>query len=109
MLDESDIDSFLIADLCLHAHNVLRALHQNTGPMVWDEELARGSEQYARQLASEGRLRHSRGNYGENLYAAWGQSASCAKATLSWYVAFLNFILKSYFSYFISFILVVNV
>eukprot|EP00112_Aurelia_sp_Birch-Aquarium-sp1_P022647 Seg6460.2 transcript_id=Seg6460.2/GoldUCD/mRNA.D3Y31 product="Protein PRY1" protein_id=Seg6460.2/GoldUCD/D3Y31 len=72
-------------NLCLHAHNVLRALHQNTGQMVWDDELARGSEQYARQLASEGGLRHSRGNYGENLYAAWGQSASCAKATLSWY------------------------
>ena len=76
--------------------------------MVWDEELARGSEQYARQLASEGGLRHSRGNYGENLYAAWGQSASCAKATLSWYVVFLNFILRSCLSHVISFVLVVS-
>ena len=76
--------------------------------MVWDEDLARGSEQYARQLASEGRLRHSRGNYGENLYAAWGQSASCAKATLSWYVVLLISFVRSFFS-FISFILIENV
>eukprot|EP00795_Rhopilema_esculentum_P001566 gene1566-16017_t len=73
------------SNLCLHAHNVLRALHQNTGPMTWDDELARGSKEWAMKLAGENGLRHSRGNYGENLYAAWGQTANCAKATLAWY------------------------
>ena len=77
-----------MVDLCLYAHNVLRSLHENTGPMVWDDQLAQGAEQWARKLVNERGLRHSRGNYGENLYAAWGQSASCAKATLSWYVYF---------------------
>eukprot|EP00795_Rhopilema_esculentum_P001567 gene1567-16018_t len=78
-------------DICLHAHNALRALHHETGTLRWDEELARGAEQWAMKLAREGGLRHSRGNYGENLYAAWGQSASCAKATLAWYSPAGNF------------------
>ena len=62
--------------------------------MTWDEGLARESEQWAMQLARENRLRHSRGSYGENLYAAWGQSASCAQAVLSWYDFQLKFDLK---------------
>jgi len=73
------------SNLCLSAHNALRALHQDTPPLTWDEGLARDSEQWGIKLARENGLRHSRGNYGENLYAAWGQSASCAKAILSWY------------------------
>ena len=52
--------------------------------MTWDEGLARDSEQWAMKLARENGLRHSRGSYGENLYAAWGQTASCAQAILSW-------------------------
>lgn len=62
--------------------------------MTWDEGLARDSEQWAMKLARENGLRHSRGNYGENLYAAWGQSASCAKAILSWYIFLSNLCLE---------------
>ena len=74
----------LFAGQCLSAHNKLRALHIDTGSMTWDSQLAAGAKQWALKLAGENGLRHSRGDYGENLYMAWGQTASCAKATLSW-------------------------
>ena len=76
----------------MSAHNKLRALHQNTGPLVWDDQLAAKSQQWANHLANLGGLSHDgNANAGENLYGSrsWGtppKGSNSAKAVLSWYV-----------------------
>jgi len=75
---------------CLRVHNEKRALHKNTPPMTYDDNLAKDCKKYAQYLASINTMKHSSGNYGENLYYAWSSagksiSGSAAHASNSWY------------------------
>ena len=61
-----------------------------TSPLVWDNQLAAESQQWANHLADMGALAHAKG-VGENLYKSqsWGtppKDSNSAKALLSWYV-----------------------
>ena len=49
----------------------MRRLHQNTPDVVWDASLAAGAQKWADYLVQSGSFKHSKGNYGENLY--WSQ------------------------------------
>ena len=81
---------FIHTDICLSAHNKLRALHRNTPPFVWDDQLAADSQKWADYLSRRGSLTHDMNSgVGENLY--WSQSwrsatkgDSTAKAALAW-------------------------
>lgn len=80
-----------ILDICLEAHNKLRALHKDTEPLQWDVELAKSAQQWANHLLRIGRMEHStnRKGQGENLayYRKWGKAvkkASCARALHDW-------------------------
>jgi len=81
-------------ELCVNAHNTLRALHVNTPSLQWDDAIAAKAQAYALKLLKDHRGKkgtklvhdtNSKG-LGENLY--WGDNAkpaTCPKATLSWY------------------------
>ena len=73
-------------DTCLKAHNVLRNLHSNTGPLQWDAKLAADSKIWAEHLVSIDEMKHSyRGNEGENIYYSKSKSVgSCVDAALAW-------------------------
>nr|ABZ10815.1 pathogen-related protein-like protein [Malo kingi] len=77
-------------NVCLHAHNALRALHRNTPSMTWDYVLQKQAEDYAKELARSGEVKHSSQlnqlQSGENIFKGSASCAySCAKAVLSWY------------------------
>lgn len=76
---------FTLAE-CLHAHNVLRSLHVDTGPVAWSDALTHDAQLWAEHIASIGGLPHSNHKeQGENIY--WfSATGSCADATLEWYV-----------------------
>lgn len=58
-------------------HNIKRALHVDTPPLVWDDTLAQFAEKLAAQYSCySGELHHSGADYGENL--ALGYSATGA-------------------------------
>lgn len=61
----------------LFAHNKIRAIHHAL-PLLWDDELARYAEHYARQCE----FKHSGSPYGENLAAGYH---SVAAAVQAWY------------------------
>ncbi|XP_070547526.1 uncharacterized protein [Ptychodera flava] len=54
--------SFQVMD----AQNYFRCMH-GVGPLGWDQHLATVAEETARRNANNGRIRHSRRGYGENL------------------------------------------
>ncbi|CCC67493.1 hypothetical protein NCAS_0A09350 [Naumovozyma castellii] len=65
--DLSDFQSSLLEE-----HNKKRALHENTGPLTWSEELAQYAQAYAdNHYNCDGQLIHSGGPYGENLAAGY--------------------------------------
>ena len=71
----------------LKRHNELRAKH-SAGAMTIDPELAKGAQAWADHLQATNSFAHSHsgGKYGENLYAAWGQSGSNSpKSVNAWY------------------------
>jgi len=81
---------------CLYAHNKVRALHQNTPDLEYDDDLAEGAQKWAEHLASIGNPRlHSpeseRPGQGENLFfnsvgSSLGNSqATPAVAVFKWY------------------------
>jgi len=74
-------------NVCLKAHNVLRNLHENTGPLQWDAKLAADSKIWAENLVSIGQMKHSyRPNEGENIYYSKSKNeGSCVDAALAWY------------------------
>ncbi|XP_057290015.1 uncharacterized protein LOC130612678 [Hydractinia symbiolongicarpus] len=76
-----------VKDECLNAHNNYRRKHRDTPDLVWDAQLAKGAEDYAKELLRRGGLSHSKGNYGENLYQSYGygSSGACKAASDSWY------------------------
>lgn len=54
----------------LRQHNVYRKLHGNVEPLKIDASLYKSSQQFAEELAKEGRLYHSKpanNQYGENV------------------------------------------
>jgi len=80
---------------CLAAHNKVRALHQNTPDMEYDDDLAAGAQAWAEHIAGLGYLDHStdsqRPGQGENLaLTAVGSNAGTymttpAVAVFNWY------------------------
>lgn len=55
------------------AHNAVRS-SVGVGPVVWNRTVAGYARAYARKRAASGcAMEHSRGPYGENLAAGWGQ------------------------------------
>jgi len=77
---------------CLNAHNVLRALHPGTGAMTWNDDVAKGAQEWANYLATLGKMEHASGTgLGENLYTSWWGlsgcgSATCSAAVRAWYM-----------------------
>ena len=75
----------------LEAHNIARSLHEDTGPLTWDNTLQRHAEEYAMKLARTNDFEHDsnelkRYGEGENLYYSKGQGdvdASC-DAPMAW-------------------------
>ena len=73
-----------IIDECLNAHNVLRALHPGTGAMTWNDDVAKGAQEWANYLATLGKMEHASGTgLGENLYTSWWGLSGCGSATCS--------------------------
>ncbi|XP_057300775.1 Golgi-associated plant pathogenesis-related protein 1-like [Hydractinia symbiolongicarpus] len=70
---------------CLHAHNALRSLHVDTGPVAWSDALTHDAQIWAEHIASIGGLPHSNNKeQGENIY--WfSATGTCADAALPWY------------------------
>ncbi len=56
----------------LDTHNSARK-EKGIPPLRWDNTVAKSAKKWAKQLASECRMYHSKGmGYGENLASAWG-------------------------------------
>lgn len=80
--------------LCLDGHNSRRALHQNTPPLEYDNQIEREAQEWANYLAARGsNLVHESGTpYGENLgYAYHSSQPPSASSALDmilkgWYV-----------------------
>ena len=79
--------------VCLDAHNTLRALHQDTPALEWDEELARKAQAYAEKLIENNRgstrtsLVHEEpsNGMGENLYYSDRKDIkTCVDASNNW-------------------------
>lgn len=68
------------------AHNGVRARTDPSIPALkWDVDIAGVAQAYAEKLANRGcQLTHSGGDYGENLFAIWGASASSTDVVESW-------------------------
>ena len=60
----------------LNAHNSCRKKH-NTPPVTWSDNLAKGAQRWADQIARKGKFQHSpakdRKNIGENIACAGGK------------------------------------
>ncbi|XP_028519627.1 uncharacterized protein LOC110254426 [Exaiptasia diaphana] len=71
---------------CLEAHNAKRRLH-GVPDLTWDDGLAGDGKAWALILAKkDGRLKHSSGTYGENLYYSSSQNIkTCEQAVERWY------------------------
>ncbi|KAL2708057.1 SCP superfamily [Kluyveromyces marxianus] len=73
----------------LDTHNSLRARHQDTGSLVWNDDLAAYAYNYAQSLKGGDSdpcnyiLKHSGGQYGENLAA--GTNSAPADLVNLWY------------------------
>lgn len=77
--DNSNLSDF--ANSMLNEHNAKRALHQNTSPLTWSDELASYAQNYANAYDCSGNLVHSGGPYGENLAVGY----SDVGAVDAWY------------------------
>ncbi|KAI1387875.1 glycoside hydrolase family 128 protein [Hypoxylon trugodes] len=71
----------------LNIHNNKRKA-KGLKPLIWDNQLAKNAEAYAKHLAQIGKLEHSSGdqrpNQGENLAAASGSNTPLAMAANMW-------------------------
>ena len=74
------------SNLCITAHNKLRALHQNTGGLVWSQDLANKAQRWAEENLRNNRMKHEQiEGQGENIY--YGNNlleADCTDAALAW-------------------------
>ena len=68
----------------LDAHNRYRAAHQ-APPLSWSSVLARDAENWAKQIAREGRLPHDDCKDGENVFMVFGREIDGSDAVDSWY------------------------
>ncbi|MEM6405322.1 MAG: CAP family protein [Pseudomonadota bacterium] len=72
----------------LKAHNVLRALHQNTLSLTSDATLSKEAQAWAEHLLATGTLKHSssdqRSGAGENLYFASQSNQTFSQAQIDW-------------------------
>ena len=87
----SDDNGVSLADKTTYAHNQARYLHA-VQDLVWDQDLADESLNFARQLSQENSLHHSEGSrageYGENLYKGFNgfkNEKTIADAVFNWY------------------------
>ena len=76
----------------LRVHNCKRAMHQNTSSLTLNDTLNSAAQAYADHLYANSLFEHSpeanNGDYGENLYWAWGSPSLEFKggaASQSWY------------------------
>ena len=60
---------------CLNAHNTYRTQH-GAPPLKWSAKLASDCEKWAKEIAKSNTLKHSSGDYGENLGFASGKHPS---------------------------------
>ena len=58
-----------VKETFLHAHNAVRALHEDTPPLTWSDSLAASAESWVLTIAAEGSKRHS-DLAGENIARA---------------------------------------
>ena len=74
------------AQEALDFHNKVRA-DVNVPGLEWSEELAAYAQQWAEQVASDGRkLKHRQnGKYGENIFGGGGGNYTALNASESWY------------------------
>lgn len=83
----SGIQGAVDSNLCITAHNKLRALHQNTGGLVWSQDLANKAQRWAEENLRNNRMKHEQiEGQGENIY--YGNNlleADCTDAALAWY------------------------
>ncbi|XP_078358051.1 Golgi-associated plant pathogenesis-related protein 1-like isoform X2 [Oculina patagonica] len=73
-------------DQCVKWHNVFRIKHQ-AGPVTWDNNLAKGAEDWAKYLANNNLFQHAPNrNAGENLYmSSYRPQEPCTSATKAFY------------------------
>lgn len=57
----------------LQAHNAYRK-HHGAPPLTINKNLCRSSQEWAKHLLSIRTLKHSDGEYGENVYYAWSSA-----------------------------------
>ena len=89
-LDSNDLTK--LRNNMLRVHNRKRAKHENTGPLTLNDTLNAAAQTYADHLFANTLFEHSpaaqNGDYGENLYWAWGSPSLEFKggaASRSWY------------------------
>jgi len=75
---------------CLTKHNFYRRRHRDTPDLVWDNNLAKGAQEYADYLRDNNKWEHSKGlsaQLGENLAKSSGYplAGACDRAITSWY------------------------
>jgi len=75
---------------CLTKHNFFRRKHRDTPDLVWDNDLARGAQQYADYLKNTNKWEHSKdlsAQLGENLAKSSGYplAGACDRAITNWY------------------------
>ncbi|XP_067263672.1 GLI pathogenesis-related 2 isoform X4 [Chanodichthys erythropterus] len=71
----------------LQAHNAYRK-HHGAPPLTINKNLCRSSQEWAKHLLSIRTLKHSNGDYGENVYYAWSSAdkkLTGREAVESWY------------------------
>ncbi len=69
----------------LRAHNIFRKIHKSK-PMKLDDDLSKEAAEYAKKIASEGKLEHSKTEDGENLAMGCSPEAKmdALEATRNW-------------------------
>lgn len=82
----------------LQAHNAYRK-HHGAPPLTINKNLCRSSQEWAKHLLSIRTLKHSNGDYGENVYYAWSSAnknltGQSLVATLSVTFANGNFLVR---------------
>ncbi|XP_071962070.1 Golgi-associated plant pathogenesis-related protein 1-like [Antedon mediterranea] len=78
----NDIDD--LRQQILDAHNYYRCLH-GVPSLTLDDILNTYAQSVANDNAVKGKLEHSDGQYGENIYASYGQRITGKLPTKSWY------------------------
>ncbi|XP_071943846.1 uncharacterized protein [Antedon mediterranea] len=77
-------DIYDLRQQILDSHNYYRCLH-GVPSLTLDDTLNTYAQSVANDNAAKGKLEHSGGQYGENLYASYGKRITGKLPTKSWY------------------------